>query len=154
MKSILFVCLGNICRSPLAEGIARKYVKNNNLKVEIDSCGTGNWHVGEAPCDNSIEVANRHNVDISMQKSRQITKDDLKSFEMIIALDSSNYGDLLEMGCPKYKLSKLGFYGYNNEDVPDPYFFDGFEGFEKVYEMIDTCVKNLIDNDWVRLPTL
>ena len=145
MKSILFVCLGNICRSPLAEGIAREYVKNNNLTIEIDSCGTGNWHVGEAPCDNSIEVANRHNVDISIQKSRQVTKEDLKKFEKVIALDSSNYEDLLQMGCPKDKLSKLGFYGFNNEDVPDPYFFNGFEGFEKVYEMINTCVKDLID---------
>ncbi|MEA2100689.1 MAG: low molecular weight protein-tyrosine-phosphatase [Campylobacterota bacterium] len=145
MKSILFVCLGNICRSPLAEGIAKEYVKNNNLDIEIDSCGTSSWHVGEAPCDNSIKIAHIQNIDISIQRARQITKDDLNRFETIIALDSSNYENLLKMGCPKNKLSKLGFYGYNSEDVPDPYFFDGFEGFEKVYEMIDICVKRLID---------
>ena len=145
MKSVLFVCLGNICRSPLAEGIAREYVKNNNLDIIIDSCGTGSWHVGEAPCDNSIKIANINGVDISHQRARQITKDDLEKFEKIIVLDDSNHRDLLNMGCPKDKLSKLGFYGYNNEDVPDPYFFNGFEGFEKVYEMIDICVKELID---------
>ena len=145
MKSVLFVCLGNICRSPLAEGIAREYVKNNNLDITVDSCGTGSWHVGEAPCDNSIKIAKINAVDISKQKARQITKDDLEKFEKIIVLDDSNYSDLLNMGCAKDKLSKLGFYGYNNEDVPDPYFFDGFKGFEKVYEMIDICVKELID---------
>ena len=145
MKSILFVCLGNICRSPLAEGIAREYVKNSNLDIKIDSCGTGSWHVGEVPCDNSIKIADINGVDISNQRARQITKDDLENFEKIIVLDDSNYSDILNMGCSKDKLSKLGFYGYNNENVPDPYFFNGFEGFEKVHEMIDICVKELID---------
>ena len=145
MKSILFVCLGNICRSPLAEGIAREYVKNSNLNIIIDSCGIGSWHVGEAPCDNSIKIANINGIDISHQRAKQITKNDLEKFEKIIVLDDSNYSDLLNMECPKDKLSKLGLYGYNNENVPDPYFFNGFEGFEKVYEMIDICVKELID---------
>ena len=145
MKSVLFVCLGNICRSPLAEGIAREYVKNNNLDIIIDSCGTGSWHVDEPSCDNSIKIADINGIDISKQRARQITKDDIEKFEKIIVLDDSNYSDLLNMGCSKNKLSKLGFYGYNNEDVPDPYFFNGFEGFEKVYEMIDICVKELID---------
>ena len=145
MKSVLFVCLGNICRSPLAEGIAREYVKNKNLDITIDSCGTSSWHVGEAPCDNSVKVANVNGVDISHQRARQITKHDLEKFEKIIVLDDSNYSDLLSMGCSKGKLSKLGFYGYNNEDVPDPYFFNGFEGFQKVYAMIDKSVKELLD---------
>ena len=145
MNSILFVCLGNICRSPLAEGIAREYVKNNILDIKIDSCGTGSWHAGEAPCENSIKVANLNGIDISKQRARQITKNDLDNFENIIVLDDNNYTDLLNMGCTEDKLSKLGFYGYNNEDVLDPYFFNGFEGFEKVYEMIDICVKELID---------
>jgi protein-tyrosine phosphatase len=145
MKSILFVCLGNICRSPLAEGIAREYINKNNLNIDVDSCGTGNWHIGEAPCDNSIKIAAINNVDISQQRSKQITLEDLKKYEIIIALDSSNYENLLTMGCPPNKLSKLGSYGHNNEDVPDPYFYNGFEGFEKVFEMIDFCVKELIN---------
>jgi len=145
MKSVLFVCLGNICRSPLAEGIAREYVKNSNLNMIVDSCGTGSWHVDEPPCDNSIKIADINGIDISKQRARQITKEDLEKFENIIVLDDNNYRDLLNMGCSEDKLSKLGFYGYNNEDVPDPYFFNGFEGFEKVYEMIDICVKDLIE---------
>lgn len=146
MKSILFVCLGNICRSPLAEGIAKDYVNSKNLNIEIDSCGTGNWHVGENPCENSIKVANMNHIDISSLISRQVTKDDFKKFDKIVGLDDSNMQNLLKLGCPKDKLFKLGSFGYNNKDVPDPYFFDGFEGFEKVYEMIDVCVKDLIDN--------
>ncbi len=144
MKSILFVCLGNICRSPLAEGIARHYIEANKLEMKVDSCGTGNWHIGEPPCENSIKVAKMHGVDISMLRARQITPDDLAAFDLIIALDSSNIASLLQMGCPASKLKKLGEYGYNGEDVPDPYFFDGFDGFEYVYKMIDECVKELL----------
>ena len=145
MKTILFVCLGNICRSPLAEGIARNYVEKKKLDIEVDSCGTSSWHIGEAPCDNSIKIAAINGIDISSLKARQITKTDLGKFEKIIVLDDKNYKDLIDMECPSNKLSKLGFYGYNNEDVLDPYFFNGFEGFEKVYEMIDICVQKLID---------
>lgn len=146
MKKVLFVCLGNICRSPLAEAIARKYIQKNSLEIEVDSCGTGNWHAGEHPCANSIKVASLHGVDISSQISRQITTKDFREFDMIIALDDSNVSNLLNMGCPEEKLSKLGFYGYKNEDVPDPYFFNGFEGFERVYEMVEECVEELLSH--------
>ena len=142
-KSILFVCLGNICRSPLAEAIARHYIQQNNLDIKVDSAGTGSWHVGEFPCDNSIKVAKLHGLDISGYKARQVKIDDFKKFDMIVALDDSNMNDLLNMGCTN--LSKLGFYGADSADVPDPYFFDGFEGFEKVYEMIEKSVKNLLE---------
>ena len=144
MKSILFVCLGNICRSPLAHGIADKLTKENNLALHVDSRGTGDWHIGEAPCNNSIKVAKLHGVDISKQKSTQVSKADFENFDIIIGLDDSNMTNLLKLGCPKEKLFKLGSFGYNNEDVPDPYFFNGFEGFEKVYEMIESCVKELL----------
>lgn len=144
MKSILFVCLGNICRSPLAHGIALDYINKNNLDIEVDSCGTSHWHVGEQPCENSITVGNLHGVDISSLKARQLTQNDFEKYDMIIALDDSNVSNILNMGCPAHKLSKLGFYGYENEDVIDPYFFDGFEGFEKVYTMIEECTIELI----------
>jgi len=144
MKSILFVCLGNICRSPLAHGIAQSYIQENNLALHVDSRGTGDWHIGEAPCDNSIKVAKLHNIDISKQKSQQVTKSDFENFDIIIGLDDSNMTNLLKLGCPKEKLFKLGSFGYNNEDVADPYFFNGFEGFEKVYKMIEVCVKELL----------
>ena len=142
MKSIIFVCLGNICRSPIAEGCAKKYAKENSLELEIDSAGTGSWHVGEAPCENSIVVAKERGIDISDLRARQVTKDDFKKFDLVVALDDSNYNDLKALGAKN--LVKLGNYGYDGADVPDPYFFKGFEGFEKVYEMIDSCTKNLL----------
>jgi len=144
MKSILFVCLGNICRSPLAQGIAENFAKQNNLDIKIDSCGTSSYHIGEYPCNNSIKIAKLHNIDISNLKATQLTYDDFKKFDKIIALDQSNYNDILKLGCPKNKLFKLGYYGYNNQDVPDPYFFNGFEGFEKVFNMIEYCVIRLM----------
>ena len=143
VKSILFVCLGNICRSPLAEGIAKNYIKEKKLNLIIESAGTGHWHVGEKPCENSIKVALLNGVDISNQKARQVKKEDFKNFDLIVGLDNSNISNLKSLGC-KNPL-KLGNFGFNGECVPDPYFFDGFEGFDKVFEMIDICVKNLID---------
>lgn len=143
IKSILFVCLGNICRSPLAEGIAKNYIKEKNLNLVIESAGTGHWHVGEKPCENSIKVALLNGVDISNQKARQVKKEDFKNFDLIVGLDDSNILNLKNLGC-KNPL-KLGSFGFNGECVPDPYFFDGFEGFDKVFEMIDVCVRNLID---------
>ena len=143
IKSILFVCLGNICRSPLAEGIAKNYIKEKNLNLVIESAGTGHWHVGEKPCDNSIKVALLNGVDISNQKAQQVKKEDFKNFDLIVGLDDSNIQNLKNLG---YKNPlKLGSFGFDGECVPDPYFFDGFEGFDKVFEMIDICVKNLID---------
>ena len=143
IKSILFVCLGNICRSPLAEGIAKNYIKEKNLNLIIESAGTGHWHIGEKPCENSIKVAKLNGVDISNQKARQVKKEDFKNFDLIVGLDDSNIQNLKNLGC-KNPL-KLGNFGFNGECVPDPYFFNGFEGFDKVFEMIDICVRNLID---------
>jgi len=143
MNSILFVCLGNICRSPLAEGIAKKIIQEKNLDIKIDSAGTGDWHIGESPCDNSIKVAAQNNIDISMLKGRQVTKEDFNTFDLIIALDDSNIANLKKVS--EQEVIKLGSYGHNDEDVPDPYFFDGFEGFDKVFEMIEKCVTQLID---------
>jgi len=143
MKSVLFVCLGNICRSPLAEGIAKQIVSERGLDVLIDSAGTGNWHSGETPCENSIVIAKSRGVDISQQHARQITEEDASIFDLVIALDQSNYNDLKKLGIKK--LHKLGEFGANNDDIPDPYFFPGYEGFEKVYEMIELCVINLFD---------
>lgn len=145
MKSILFVCLGNICRSPIAEGVTLDFVSKNNLDIVVDSCGTGDYHKGETPCPNSIKVALQNGIDIAQHKARAITQGDFKQFDLIVALDESNIKNLLKMGCPKEKLHKLGSFGYENQDVPDPYFFDGFEGFEKVFEMIETCVHKLIE---------
>ena len=143
VKSILIVCLGNICRSPLAQWIAEQYIKEKNIELVVQSAGTGSWHIGEAPCENSIKVASLNGVDISKQKAQQVKKSDFKNFDLIIGLDDSNISNLKNLGC--VNPLKLGDFGFNGEDVPDPYFFDGFEGFDKVFEMIEHCVKNLID---------
>lgn len=142
-KSMIFVCLGNICRSPIAEGIAKRYAQEKNLELTIDSAGTGNWHVGESPCSDAIKICNEHNLDISEQKSREVQKEDFTKFDLVIGLDKSNMRKLESLGCKN--AIKLGTFGYEGEDVPDPYFFDGYEGFDKVYKMIDICVKRLID---------
>jgi protein-tyrosine phosphatase len=141
MQSVLFVCLGNICRSPLAEGIAREKAKNMALNVVVDSAGTGDWHLGEPPCANSIKVAKMHGIDISLLRARKVTKEDFDKFELIIALDDSNMQNLKKMGAKN--LFKLGDFGYDGADVPDPYFFDGFDGFIEVFKMIEVCVNNL-----------
>jgi len=141
MHSVLFVCLGNICRSPLAEGIARDLVRKNDMKVVVDSAGTGDWHIGEPPCENSIKVAKLHGIDISDLRARQVSLEDLAQFEVIVALDENNKKTLQKMG--RDDILKLGDFGYDGKDVPDPYFFQGFEGFEEVFHMIDVCVKNL-----------
>jgi len=142
-KSIIFVCLGNICRSPLAEGAAKQYIKDNNLDIYIESAGTGSWHIGEPPCENSIKVAHQNGLDISQQRARQVKTEDFEKFDYVIGLDDSNVQNLKNLGCKN--VLKLGDYGYDGEDVPDPYFFDGFEGFDKVFSMINTCTKNFID---------
>jgi len=143
IKSILFVCLGNICRSPIAEGVAKEYIKKQKLDILVDSAGTGSWHIGEKPCENSIKVAKLNGIDISNQKARQVKKEDFNKFDLIVGLDDSNISNLKNLGCNNP--IKLGNFGFDGECVPDPYFFDGFEGFDKVFEMIDICVKNLIE---------
>jgi len=144
MKRILFVCLGNICRSPLAEGIATHKIQKENLNVIVDSAGTSSWHEGEAPCRNSIEVARVHHIDISMQRSRPVISHDKTAFDYVIALDKQNQTDLEAQGFQNvYLLGDFG--GYEGADVPDPYYFPGFEGFEKVYSMIETAIHDLIE---------
>jgi len=145
MKKILFVCLGNICRSPLAHGIAENYAKAMELKVTIDSCGTADTHKGEHPCQHSQTIAEENGIDISKQVARQVTKEDFKKYDIIVGMDDQNLVDLETMGCPVFKLKKLGKFGQEDADIPDPFFFEGFDGFEKVYDTIEICTINLLD---------
>jgi len=146
MKKILFVCLGNICRSPLAHGIAQNISNRDKLSYEIDSAGTSDWHEGEAPCQDSITIAQTHNIDISKQHSRIITEDDIVKYTHVVAMDKQNKADMESFGFKNvYLLGNFG--GYEGKDVPDPYFFTGnhvLDGFEKVYTMVETCVEELI----------
>ena len=144
-KRILFVCLGNICRSPIAEGVAQNIVNQKALAIEVDSAGTSHWHEGENPCSHSVKIAKKNSVDIDDQRSRPITKEDIEKFDYVVGMDEQNRQDLIDFGFKNvYKLGDFG--GFNGKDVPDPYFFPGFEGFEKVFHMIDTAVKDLIQN--------
>jgi protein-tyrosine phosphatase len=131
---ILFVCLGNICRSPLAEGIARSL----NEKAVFDSAGTGSWHIGEPPCQKSQLIAKRKGIDISDLRGRQVSKEDLEKWDKVIAMDSKNLADLKKMG---FKNAVLLL----DKDVPDPYFFDGDKGMDEIFEMIKKGVEKVIE---------
>lgn len=136
---ILMVCLGNICRSPLAEGIlASKLPKD---KFTVDSAGTGDWHVGKQPDKRSIAIANSRGIDISCQKARQFRKQDFKEYDYIYVMDGSNYQNVIDMAPDETSEKKVSLilnelFPNENVDVPDPYF--GLEnGFVTVYEMLD-----------------
>ena len=140
--SVLFVCLGNICRSPLAEAVLRAKAEERGFELAVDSAGTGNWHIGEPPCNHSIAVARSHGLDISKMRARQVGRKDAERFDVIIGLDAQNVADLKAMGFDD--VYKLGRFGANGEDVPDPYFFPAYEGFERVFGMIERCCEGLL----------
>ncbi len=134
---VLMVCLGNICRSPLAEGILQSKV--NPEKVIVDSAGTGSWHVGKRPDSRSITVAKKYGLDISSQRCRQFTSNDFDEFDHIYVMDKSNYDNVIAKArnsedLPKVKLL-LSESDTNEIEVPDPY-YDSENGFENVYHMI------------------
>ncbi|HEY6143221.1 MAG TPA: low molecular weight protein-tyrosine-phosphatase [Flavobacterium sp.] len=136
---ILMVCLGNICRSPLAEGIlASKLPKN---KFSVDSAGTGSWHIGRAPDERSISTAQKNNLDISYQRGRQFSKQDFDAFDYIYVMDNSNYDDVISLSKnqehrQKVQLILNELFPGENVDVPDPY-YGLANGFDAVYQMLD-----------------
>ena len=146
IRSIIFVCLGNICRSPLALGIARKICQEHALKLKLDSAGTGAWHVGEPPCEGSILIANKRGIDLSTHRARKIKDKDIEDFDLIVAMDSRNLSDLKALGFPREKLLLLGEVAHEGADVPDPYHFRGEEGFVRVFEMIHEGVLALFEH--------
>ncbi|WP_299216432.1 low molecular weight protein-tyrosine-phosphatase [uncultured Dokdonia sp.] len=136
---ILMVCLGNICRSPLAEGILRNKLDIN--KFTIDSTGTGNWHVGNPPDKRSVAVAKKYGIDISGLRGRQFTSLDYQNFDHIYVMDSSNLENVLALAESKEDRAKVSMildtlFPGEKVDVPDPY-YGGDDGFEQVYAMLD-----------------
>jgi protein-tyrosine phosphatase len=136
---ILMVCLGNICRSPLAEGIlASKLPKD---KFTVDSAGTGSWHIGHFPDERSIAVAKKNKLDISQQKGRQFTTSDFEAFDYIYVMDNSNFNDVVKLSKNQEHKNKVQLilnelFPNENVDVPDPYF--GLpNGFNTIYKMLD-----------------
>ncbi len=132
------VCLGNICRSPLAEGILKSKV--DTMKIQVDSAGTAGYHVGNAPDPRSIKVAQKNGMDISNQRCRKFTVSDFDTFDLIYAMDNNNYGNIIGLARNKKDTEKvrllLSEIDLDNKEVPDPY-YDSKDGFEKVYHMID-----------------
>lgn len=142
------VCLGNICRSPLAEGIMKTKVKENNLDWLVESAGTGSWHVGKLPDSRSIDVANNHGLDITDQRARQFTGADLDAYDLIFAMDASNYQDIIRLATSESQKEKVHMimnmaHPGMNQGVPDPYW--GNDGFENVYQMLDLACGKVIE---------
>lgn len=148
---ILMVCLGNICRSPLAEGILSSKLPND--KFTVDSAGTGSWHIDRQPDERSIAVAKKNSIDITKQKGRQFVKNDFEAFDYIYVMDNSNYRDVVDLATNQEQKNKVQLilnelFPNENVDVPDPY-YGVANGFEVVYQMLDeTCdiiAKKLIE---------
>lgn len=136
---VLMVCLGNICRSPLAEGILKSKVDPE--KVYVDSAGTSNYHIDHAPDKRSISVASKYELDISQQKGRQFSVSDFDNFDHIYVMDLSNYKDVTDLARTeedklKVRLILNELFPGENVEVPDPY-YGGDHGFENVYQMLD-----------------
>ncbi|MCO5248494.1 MAG: low molecular weight phosphotyrosine protein phosphatase [Chitinophagales bacterium] len=144
---VLMVCLGNICRSPLAEGILKEKVKQKGLDWKVDSAGTGGWHNGEQPDKRSIRVAKKYGIDIADQISRQVRSIDYEEFDLIFAMDKQNYENLMLLAekeeKSKIKLILNEVYPNQNKSVPDPYWDD--DGFEKVFRMLDEACDKIIE---------
>ena len=148
-EKILMVCLGNICRSPMADGLLRKKVKENNLSVEVDSAGTGDWHVGEAPDPRMRETAKKFGTPIDELRGRQFKVSDFDKFDLIYVMDKSNYQNVLKLARNDEDKSKVDMIlneitPGENAEVPDPY-FGGDQGFIDVYNMLDKATDNIIE---------
>lgn len=136
---ILMVCLGNICRSPLAEGILQSKLPREQFL--IDSAGTGGWHAGEQPDKRSIQTAKQRGLDITRQRGRQIQISDFETFDYIYVMDNSNYKNVMALAPTEEAKSKVQMilnelFPNENVDVPDPY-YGGQNGFEQVFDMLD-----------------
>ena len=145
---ILMVCLGNICRSPLAEGILAH--KTKQLDVEVDSAGTAAYHIGELPDKRSIEIADKYNIDLKNQRARQFSRADFDEFTIIYAMDTNNLAHLISLAETEKERKKIklilneinpGAY----ESVPDPY-YGGENGFQNVYNMLNKACDKIVQN--------
>lgn len=147
--NVLFVCLGNICRSPTAEGVFRKVVEEAGLahRVRIDSAGTGAWHIGSAPDPRAQQSARGRGIDLSDLRARQVDFGDFIEFDYVIAMDRSNRIDLSELSAPEHQ-DKIRLFleyteDYSRDEVPDPY-YGGDRGFENVLDMIESASIGLL----------
>jgi protein-tyrosine phosphatase len=142
------VCLGNICRSPLAEGILS--LKGKHLNLEVDSAGTAAYHIGKQPDIRSIEIANKYTIDLNQQRARQFSRADFDKFDIIYAMDTNNYAHLISLASTETERDKIRM--ILNEinpkayqSVPDPY-YGGENGFQDIYNMLDKACDKIIQN--------
>lgn len=143
------ICLGNICRSPLAQGVMESLCKANHLDWQIDSAGTASWHAGNPPDPRSIKIARNKGLDITAQRARQLQKADLDKYDLLLVMDQENYNNVLKMchnDAQKSKVQLILNYAYPNENraVPDPYYDDSFD---HVYELlVKSCSQLLVSH--------
>ena len=144
---VLMVCLGNICRSPLAEGILKSKVDPD--QVFVDSAGTGDWHIGQLPDPRSVKIAKEHGLDITDQRGRQFSRADFADYDLIYAMDNSNYKDILSLAGNEEDKNKVQLilnevFPGDDLDVPDPY-TGGESGFKRVYDMLDQATDKILE---------
>jgi protein-tyrosine phosphatase len=151
MTKVLFVCLGNICRSPTADGIFRELVTQAKLdqKIIVDSAGTSNWHPGKAPDPRTTEAARKRGYDLSVLRARQVQAQDFDEFDFILAMDGANLADLQRMK-PAHFAGHLGLFlefaqRRDYREVPDPY-YGGGEGFELVLDLVEDAAQGLLNH--------
>ena len=146
---ILFVCLGNICRSPMAEGVFRRVVAEEGLSESfvIDSAGLGDWHIGQAPDHRAQKAARSRGIDISDQSARQIVEEDFDRFDLLLVMDGSNYAELKARAPHEVRAKIRPFLDFaphaGTKDVPDP-FFGGTEGFDRALDLIEAAARGLL----------
>ena len=139
------VCLGNICRSPVAEGVMKAKAEKHRLNIEVDSAGTSGWHNGEKPDGRSMANAYENGIDISNQRSRKVVLSDFEDFDILYAMDESNYNNLLNMSPERYhskvKMILNEIHPGENMSVPDPYY--GNDGFQLVFDLLDEACEKI-----------
>jgi len=147
---VLFVCMGNICRSPTAEGVFRNLIRKQGLDASIylDSAGTHDYHTGKSPDPRAVDAAKRRGVDITDLRARQVSIEDFEIFDFILAMDHANYADLMRE-CPKVHRSRIKMFldyarNHPEQEVPDPY-FGGGQGFEHVLNLVEDASEGLLE---------
>jgi len=140
-RSILFVCTGNICRSPTAEGVLRHLARKEGIELRIESAGLGDWHVGHPPDQRALHHARTRGYDLSQQRARQVRPDDFEDFDMILAMDRGHLQALQRMA-PREHHAKVRLF-VEGQDVPDPY-YGGPDGFEHVLDLVEARCASLL----------
>ncbi|PKO72306.1 MAG: phosphotyrosine protein phosphatase [Betaproteobacteria bacterium HGW-Betaproteobacteria-14] len=150
MKRILFVCMGNICRSPTAEGVAYKIIKNNGIEslIKVDSAGTHGYHIGEPPDSRVCAAARKRGIDLSGMRARKVVPDDFERFDLLLAMDRDNLA-MLKRGARPEQHKKLALFmnyssRFDGDEMPDPY-YGGEAGFELVLDMAEDAARGLIE---------